>query len=85
MNGYSGFFPSEAVELRKSMNRTFPSTETFATFADSGAALLAVRRDRFSTEELDDCELDGIRLKLVFDDSDDVAVYELVDSRRGNE
>ena len=85
VNGYSGFFPSGAVDLRVAMNRTFPSPETFQTLADSGAGLLVIARERYDHQKLDGMELDGIRLELVFDESSEVAVYRLSDLREGND
>ncbi len=80
LNGYSGFFPDEFLDLKQAMT-TFPDARSLKLLEENEAKYCIVFRGSFPREKLEKHPLAAKRLKWRFgDDRAEIDIYELLPS-----
>lgn len=75
VNGYSGYFPPEYLELKFHM-ATFPAMETLSRLREIGVNYCVVKKDSIFAQTTRKKAVTGVDLKLVFvDDSSRIDIY----------
>lgn len=77
VNGYSGFFPEDYLELRKLIQAEFPSAACLRELVDRDVTYLVVARRFCSTEKMLDLPKSAPQLDLVFQDDVGIDIYRL--------
>ena len=79
VNGYSGFFPAEFREIKKTMG-TFPSNDALLALRDAGVRYCIVHRSVIESSPPPDPN-GPLKLRSVFrDEEHGLAIFELADA-----
>lgn len=78
VNGYSGFFPKDVLDLRNRINDKFPSGELLDEFVALDVDLIVVMRNKYSPQTMLATKSKEHRLEMVYEDPVGVDVYRVL-------
>lgn len=81
VNGYSGFFPTQYVDLQRLVNSGFPSKQALEKLVDFHVQHIVVDRSYCASQKLLALSSETVRLELVLEDPVGIDVYRLSNSQ----